>query len=417
MPDTSAAVPATFSLSESGNYSIQTALEAVRSHLGMDIAYLSEFVDGRSVFREISAPGLGDMVKVGDSHSLEDVYCQHILNGTLPELIPDTGQNAFALSMPITQAVPIGSHMSIPIRRPDGSAYGMFCCLSTRPNPSLNSRDLATMRMFADLAAYQVVTELEASAEFEKKRQTIRRVIETSEFSIVYQPIWDLATMQPAGFESLCRFTAKPYRSPDLWFADAAETGLGVDLELAVLKQALKGFDAMPAPTYIAFNVSPETVLSGRLGEVLADAPLDRVVIEITEHAPVTDYATLVSAIRTFTDSGARLAIDDAGAGYSSLRHIVQLAPDLIKLDMSISRDIDTDQSRRSLAAALIYFARETGATIIAEGVETQTELETLRSLGVMRVQGYLLGKPQDLQSAAALVTQHAAHDGKTVRA
>ena len=140
---------------------IQEALSAIRTHLDMEVAYFSEFVDGRTIFRRVDAPGLEHLIKEGDSQSLDDVYCNHILEGRLPELIPDTSQFPLAVSMPITQAVPIGSHASIPIRRADGTPYGMFCCLSPRPNLSLNTRDLDVLRMFADIAAKQVNTELE----------------------------------------------------------------------------------------------------------------------------------------------------------------------------------------------------------------------------------------------------------------
>lgn len=109
---------------------VRRTLEAVRSHLGMDVAYISQFVAGRSVLREVDAPGSEALIKVGDSHSLDDVYCQHVLEGRLPELMPDTASVPLAASMPITAAVPVGSHVSVPIRLPDGRPYGMFCCMS-----------------------------------------------------------------------------------------------------------------------------------------------------------------------------------------------------------------------------------------------------------------------------------------------
>lgn len=110
------------------------SLEAVRRHLGMDAAYLSEFVGEETVFREVDAPGLEALIKVGDAMPLEQVYCRHILAGRLPELIPDAGANSFAAGLPITANVPIGSHVSVPIRRADGDVYGMFCFLSAAPS-------------------------------------------------------------------------------------------------------------------------------------------------------------------------------------------------------------------------------------------------------------------------------------------
>lgn len=373
---------------------IQSALESIRQHLGMEIAYFSEFVDGRSVFRRVSAPGLEHLIKVGDSNALEDVYCQHILEGRLPELIPDTSDEPIAAVMPITQAVPIGSHVSIPIRLADGEPFGMFCCLSPSPNKSLNLRDLETMRVFANLAARQVNDEITTRRDSRKRKGEIMEVIAQQQFNMVYQPIWTLDRRAPVGFEALCRFSGEPYRSPDIWFNDAATVGLGVDLELTVLERALDGFTALPEHVYISLNASPETVLSGRLLSVLGDVPVERTVIELTEHAQVSDYNDLLDALAPLRAAGMRLAVDDAGAGYASLQHIVQLRPDVIKLDMSLTRAVDIDPARRALAAALIYFAGETGAQIVAEGIETEDEFTALKGLGAQCGQGYLLGKP-----------------------
>jgi EAL domain-containing protein (putative c-di-GMP-specific phosphodiesterase class I) len=123
-------------------------------------------------------------------------------------------------------------------------------------------------------------------------------------------------------------------------------------------------------------------------------------VLEITEHAVVSDYQELQSALVNLRRAGVRIAIDDAGAGFASMRHIVKLAPDMIKLDMSLTRGIDQDPALRAMASALIAFAQETRSTVIAEGVETAEELEALRHLGVHRVQGFLLGMPMELIEA-----------------
>jgi hypothetical protein len=155
--------PLPLALPESGNTSaIQVALRSIRTHLGMEVAYVSEFVGERTVFRQVDAPGLEDLIKVGDSHSLDDVYCRHILDGRLPNLMADTNAVAFAAAMPITRAVPIGKHMSIPLRLADGEVYGMFCCLGPHADTSLNDRDLNTMRVFADFPAHEVQREVEA---------------------------------------------------------------------------------------------------------------------------------------------------------------------------------------------------------------------------------------------------------------
>jgi len=384
---------------------VKRALEAIRSHLSMPVAYVSQFVDDQSVFREVDAPGLEAMIKVGDSHSLDDVYCRHILAGHLPELMPDTAAEPVAMALPITTALPIGKHMSVPIRLADGSTYGMFCCLGFEADRSLHNRDLQMMRAFADLAAFEINRELDANKAIVDKRARIRSAIDEEKISIVFQPIWNIETQRPIGVECLSRFSATPHRSPDHWFAEAAEAGLGVALELAAIRMALSALPLLPEGIYIAVNASPHTILDPEFPSLLTGLPADRIVLEITEHAGVKDYDELMSALLPLRTSGVRIAIDDAGAGYSSLRHILHIQPDLIKLDISLTRNINLDPARRALAAALIGFARETGSQIIAEGVETASELSALKSLGAEKAQGYLLGRPLPLSEITDVFT------------
>lgn len=376
---------------------VRAGLAAMRRHLGMEVAYISEFVGDRSVFRVVDAPGLEEIIQVGDSAPLSDVYCEHILAGRLPELMADVRDYPLAQSQKITSALPIRSHLSVPIRRKDGTLSGMFCCLSSHANHSLNERDLKVMRVFADIAADQISKRQDAEQQQALLLAGIDRVIDNEEFGFVFQPIFDFSSARPLGFEALCRFSSEPYRSPDHWFQQAADVGRGPALELAVLTKALAALSALPDGVFLSVNASPETILDARFGAMLRALPMQRIVLEITEHARVDDYPALSRALAPLRADGVRLAIDDAGAGYASLQHIVELKPDVIKLDMDLTRAIDTDPVRRALASALIVFARETDCVLVAEGIETSSELETLKALGVPRGQGYLLGRPMDV--------------------
>jgi EAL domain-containing protein (putative c-di-GMP-specific phosphodiesterase class I) len=384
--------------------SIRHQLAAVRKHLGMEVAYVSEFVAGRSVLREVDAPGLEALISPGDSRSLDDVYCKHILAGRLPELMADTADHPLARSLPITAAVPIGAHLSVPIRLPDGQAYGMFCCLSPQANPSLNARDLEVMRVFADMASHEISRAFAAEQARAAVAARIEQMIAGRQFSFRYQPILSMQPFQVVGFEALCRFVPEPYRAPDVWFKEAHAAGCGERLEVAVLRDAVAALRLLPAPVFISVNASPSTILGGSLPEVFAGLPMQRLVLEVTEHAQVPDYDALRQALAPLRAAGAKLAIDDAGAGYSSLQHILQLRPDIIKLDMGLTRSVDRDPAKRALAAALCHFARETGCQIVAEGIETEAEFTTLESLGVAKGQGYLLGRPGDLATAREMV-------------
>jgi len=230
-----------------------------------------------------------------------------------------------------------------------------------------------------------------------RQRARIEDVIARQRFEIAQQPIVDLATRLAVGVEALARFTALPRRPPDEWFAEAEAVHLRVPPELAAAAAAVADLALIPEGVDLFLNVSPTTVVSGRLGEVLRAAPLDRVVLELTEHAPVEDYRALRAAIAPWRERGARLAVDDAGGGYASFSHILQLQPEFIKLDISIARDIHLDQQRQALARALVGFAAELGVGAIAEGIETQAELDAMVELGLPYGQGFHLGRPRPL--------------------
>lgn len=222
-------------------------------------------------------------------------------------------------------------------------------------------------------------------------RDRIAGIIEAGAFAPVYQPIVDVESRRVVGHEALSRFDDGT--RPDLVFADAGAVGLGVELETATLSKALAGAAELPPAAWLSINVSPALVLDRRrLGGVLHAQGLP-VVLEITEHQAVTDYEALRSAIAELGGQ-VRLAIDDAGAGFSSLRHIIEMGPQFVKLDMSLIRGLDHDPARQALVAGMVHFAGLVDCTLIAEGVETEEELAALRALSVPLAQGYLLGRP-----------------------
>jgi EAL domain-containing protein (putative c-di-GMP-specific phosphodiesterase class I)/CheY-like chemotaxis protein len=222
----------------------------------------------------------------------------------------------------------------------------------------------------------------------------VREALEGGEPNMVVQPIVDLKTGVVSGFEALARFSAGPVRAPDVWFADAHEVGLGVELELAAIRTALNFINDLPAPTFLCLNASPTTVMSEDLLRVLRAHEGDRLVVEMTEHARVQDYGALLKALVDLRGHGIRISVDDAGAGFASLRHILQLLPEFIKLDASLTRGIDSNLAKRALARGLISFADEIGINVVGEGVENVSELEALRELGVGFAQGFHLGRP-----------------------
>jgi EAL domain-containing protein (putative c-di-GMP-specific phosphodiesterase class I)/ActR/RegA family two-component response regulator len=235
----------------------------------------------------------------------------------------------------------------------------------------------------------------EAALRTEERTARIERAVAGEGWHLVFQPIVDLATREVVGIEALARFTDPP-GPPQVWFAEAAEVGLGVELELAAADAALRAVRRIPPNAYLAINVSHRTLLSPTLLETLRPHA-DRIVLELTEHQRIDDYEQLATALDRLRSLGARVAIDDAGAGFASLRHILNIRPDIMKLDVDLTRGIDVDPARRALSVALISFAEEMGMAIVAEGVETDEELRTLQELGVRLGQGYHLGRPAPL--------------------
>ncbi|MEW6583102.1 MAG: EAL domain-containing protein, partial [Actinomycetota bacterium] len=236
----------------------------------------------------------------------------------------------------------------------------------------------------------------------ERRAARIRRAVAGTGLDMVFQPIVHLRTGRRVGHEALARFAGTPPRPPDAWFREAADTGQLVALELRAVRAALAAVAEHRPDGLVTLNVSPETVATAALADVLQEPPWgrpDTVVLEITEHAPIADYAAAARSIDRLRALGVRLAVDDAGAGFASLAHVLKLAPDFIKLDMSITAQVDRDRAVRALTSALVGFARETDATIIAEGIETPRQLETLADIGVPCGQGFHLGRPGPLDA------------------
>jgi EAL domain-containing protein (putative c-di-GMP-specific phosphodiesterase class I) len=391
------------------------------SAMAHTVAFVAEFRAHDRVFRHVYAQGQSP-IQPGDAVPLERGFCQRVVDGRLPELIVDARALPEAANLPETHGIPIGSHLSVPIRLSDGRVYGTFCCFSFMPDLSLTKRDLQMMKAFADVLADQIDRDTRQGREQTDQINRITDVMRQGQPTIVYQPIYDLETRRMAGVEGLSRFHADPQRTPDLWFAEAAAVGLGPALKSCAAKAVLAGLKSLPRDVYVAVNSSPELILSGAFTLLLQDIDISRVVLEITEHASVSDYEPLLSTLAPLRALGLRIGVDDAGAGYASMRHILSIEPNVLKLDMSLTRGIEQDLKRRALASALIAFAHETQMSVVAEGVETAAELQTLRQLGVTHGQGYYLARPMALADLSRVTqlrdeTSQVAHDQRRLSA
>ena len=243
----------------------------------------------------------------------------------------------------------------------------------------------------ADIGGAQMGVKVTEQTELTAERARIAKIIDSRAFFPVYQALCDAQTGRVVGYEALTRFDDGT--APQIRFAEAHEVGLGEKLELAAVAAAIEGAAGLPGEMWLNVNASPSVVMDGgELNRLVGEGNRD-FVLEVTEHAEITDYQTFRQAVQELGPK-VRLAVDDAGAGFASLRHIIELRPAFVKLDRQVIAGIDADKARQAMVAGLHHFARTTGCWLIAEGVETDAELRTLRELEVSYVQGYLLGRP-----------------------
>jgi EAL domain-containing protein (putative c-di-GMP-specific phosphodiesterase class I) len=239
--------------------------------------------------------------------------------------------------------------------------------------------------------------------EREEKRQlaNLRRVLETGQVRSVYQPVVDLENRRVIGYEALTRVPRGRFASTEHLFKVAAETKTLWTLERMCRQKALEGLPAMDRDQLLFLNIEPDSIHDP---ELVASSFLNRlssrglgpeqVVLEMTEHSAVTDFAAVRRTLTEFRKMGFRLAMDDVGSGYSGLQAIAEIAPDFIKVDMTLVRSVHTHPIKRELISTIRRFTDTTGIVLIAEGVETYEELESLIGAGVRCAQGFLFARP-----------------------
>jgi EAL domain-containing protein (putative c-di-GMP-specific phosphodiesterase class I) len=210
-------------------------------------------------------------------------------------------------------------------------------------------------------------------------REHISEIVKRHAYSPVFQPIVDFVLHKVVGYEALTRFADGS--NPETLFAEANEVHLGIELESATLHAALAAAKALPSNVWLNINASPELILDGGQLRFL-----------------ISGFRTAMAAL----GPGTRLAVDDAGSGFAGLRHILELRPAFLKLDRWLVAGLESDEARQAMIFGLGHFARKTGCLLIAEGIETEREIQVLRSLDVHLGQGYALGKPEAVEAATA---------------
>ena len=365
----------------------------------------------------LSYAGLRDVVAAADGRAALELASEIHPDAILLDL-EASSINPFAAIEQLAAPKADGSYVPMLVLTGETSSYAVRRALS------LGARDYLTkpldptdvvVRMHNLLEASYLFAEVERGEDrngvapsapsgqlgsrlHDERVDRIERVLERgTSMSMVFQPIIDLTDRAVVGVEALSRFASEPLRSPDLWFAEAAWVGLGPRLEMRAVSAAIGQVGRLPEGAFLALKVSPELVVSGKLNYLLDDPACSRFVLELTEHEVIDDYGPINRGLEPLREQGIRVAVDDTGAGFASMRHILLLKPEIIKLDRSLTHGVDHDPARRALASSLVSFAKDIDAHLIAEGVETAAELVTLGRLGAQWVQGFHIARPEPL--------------------
>jgi EAL domain-containing protein (putative c-di-GMP-specific phosphodiesterase class I) len=364
-----------------------TAKEA----LGLSVAFMTR-LDATSQHFEVVESSVPFPFEEGATQPRETSFCQMVLDERLPAVIPDVTAFPVAMDLPGARLPGARSFVSVPVVLSDGTLYGTFCAAGLTSDPGVADRDKALMAVLAHAASVIIEPGVRAQAKRHELEEQFAPVLAGGGPAVVFQPIVDLATGARAGAEALSRFPREWGKAPDVCFAEAHSIGQGHRLELLALERAAEYLPRFSG--YVALNVSPATLLTPECTALLERLPLDRVLLELSEHDPVGDYDALGAVLAPLRAGGMRLAIDDVGAGFSSLRHIVLTAPDVIKLDRSIVDGVSSDPVLTTLVRSLVDFGRGLDAGVVAEGVESGVDATALLALGVDYGQGWHFGRP-----------------------
>lgn len=372
---------------------IDDMIEALRARLDMDVAFVSRQIGTtHRIFTHVAARGVAPLVS-GDHNPNGNSLCWLVIEGKLPERVVDTSHYEAAACLPITDAINVRSHFSVPMRRRDGRVHGSLCCFSYRPRPDVGEREMQMIRSVAAIVSDQIESRIELEERGEEAAAAIARLIIDDALTVSHQPIYDLTDWHIVGNECLMRHRSSPACSPRDLLEQARAAGRMLELELYMARKALATLDPAHPERFIAINVSPETLTSQALSKVIPEGLESRLVIELTSTDAAAPPTGLKDAIAKWKDR-AWVALNSTGSCFAGLQSLVELGPDIVKIDREFLTGVASEPARRAAVKALVQFASETGVILIAQGVETRADLQALRELGVRFAQGNILGKP-----------------------
>lgn len=228
----------------------------------------------------------------------------------------------------------------------------------------------------------------------------IRQIIDEGAFTTVFHPIFSLSTGELTSMEALTRITLGSRPSPAWWLSKAHTVGLGVELELAILRRALASAASLPGHLALSVNLSPAALIHPPTLSLLAYRPVGRLLVELTEQPSLHVHPQLLRQRERLRTAGLGLAVGNVAAKGPSMARLLALKPDQVKTDLWLTAEIDTDPKRRILARKLLRVAHHQHAQVVAEGIETPAQLRTWQQLGADAAQGFLFATPAPLDEA-----------------
>ncbi|TDX19713.1 sensor domain-containing phosphodiesterase [Rhodovulum visakhapatnamense] len=371
-------------------------LAALRDLFGMEVAFISRFTPTSREFDLVEShdPGFAADVLSAAATPLDQSYCFRIAIGHAPNLMPNAQEEPAVADISETLSLPVGAHLSVPIVLSSGRTYGMLCAFSRKPNSELADRDVALFTLCADLLSRDIEAVILDDLPKSTAADEFSKTLAETSFDFFLQPITSMPGRVPVGFELLTRF-APELGSVEQIFDRARHLDMVMTLEEKVARTASRVLARLDRSVWLAINFSVSSIESCDFEAIFPPDYRDRLVLEITEHERVVDYASFLARIKALRGFGFRIAVDDVGAGYSSLRHVLQLRPEILKIDRSFVAGIDQSPDQQTFVRAIREYAASYGGMVIAEGVETASEEAELVRLGAYLAQGYHIAKPR----------------------
>lgn len=381
-------------LARAAEATVDELLDLVRTYARVDVAFVGEFSQGRRIIRFVRGEGPAATTLVDRSHELGQTYCQLIADHRIPATVPDVGAFPELRDLPVTVELDIGCYVGVPINLSDGQLYGTLCGFAHEPVDELSADLVWLLHVVAEALARRLEAPKDRFVDVLAVHDRIEAILaDPSCLQVVHQPIVTVDSMKPVGWEALARFPGPAPEPPDVWFADAHAVGLGVELEMLAARRALETMDALPRDAFLSVNLSGAALGSAGFAGLLSGCEPGRLVVELTEGEAVPEIVS-VDRRREVHEAGARLAVDDLGAGFAGLSRLVEMQPEIVKMDRFLIIGIAEDPRRSALLVAAMHFCEATGATLVAEGIEREEDLASIIELGVPLAQGYLLGRP-----------------------